>query len=1340
MAVVHPAVPINTATKYTKFAIPKSTGQETHYDLVLGVSTRDLNLSTVEAIIITYSQVTGAENSRSEVITSKELAQLSRIESDLQNDGEKVDDAGGLETKEGDSEVWKWRLHEKVFLSESALEVVIEVRTWDPGCHYGDDDKGHEGVGVGGASSSMDYGLLELHFVEILTDARNYYSKDPRYKEHQPFIHSVDINRIGYQHLGSSVAVVYPQVITGYCISKDGSHVVLATTAGEKKRGEKTYFLQLWKFWDDADTVTTSSGESASLVEEDNEEFRPKLVALMQFPATMMQQWNSDLELSWDGSQLVVLDLEPLTLSPNERKDYRTTTAFYRCDIKQTEVPEGAVAGYGLVRHYPERRHATAEMQDYCGKGQFHIIATTDQDVKDELFVTCNGVSIEIYGVYEEWTHVRSITMNPARIGPEFITNVYSALSKQLHGPYFVVKEPSACGAQIVTTWDIEKGVCVSSFTGLTPEQNYNISSISTMSANGQLIAIPGQRHVDLFWTATWTLAGTCVFYDMEHTEAIGDVQFIRFDTRIMVGIASGTGEVPFYRKNRGYILNTETMTVVERFVSQGMDVFLFGRSDSWANPQAYRVGDSQVSLFDLQDRIIQSPSNLRVRCNDYCTSVLSFKQIAGKKEAISPSSGMKFKVEKITKPIIINGRREALSLVALTLCDSNGLPVHRMSVPLPRETAFRSAQLVGGKEGCSYLLVVLDKLIMIWSTPTFREGHFILRLVQDVESDTKWKICPHNRLYGRKVTRNNTSNNGDGKMAKDDGLSDNQSLDDPTKNGHFFDFPNGIIDLVEIFELATAAAPNNDNILRQDILRYVGKYINSHISDRHLGNSSIVPHICESWTPRNHTAIVLFARALLLENPDSSVRWIPRPHAVAVNGQMEENDANPILCMINKARTEPQALEVAQVLCEYLLRRARIEKDPYFLVPVLQTLQELIVVGDSDKKPPLGAEEFVAQLYQGFASLPARPVRLPIGATDQEQEVQWAGTRAGLGPRRDEALKDLYFASFDMLWYQKGTRSAVTNGGGSGGDQFIARCCYYILVLLAVALQIYGKSKVGAEGVIVYHWIGMFFDILITSFTFLCVEVVQMFRQGLFSYFRSVFNIADLLVLALPFAGSLNHFCTLLGILSPPGQNSGLLSFSVLIVLLHFIFELRVFKPMARLVWSITHGIESIATFLYVYLLGVLGFLTAFLHMIPACPDMASCQNPSILMGDNRPSDFFAAVSGIHLSGRNGWGGGGLLYSDNWANFVLALIFFLFNIIMFINMAIVLIQDAAKKEGQEQWEQEWFKHRLKFVESAENMSYRSSGARKNGRQFPDVVYYSATAKDIREYQKNHSS
>lgn len=84
----------------------------------------------------------------------------------------------GDETNEGDDRIWKWKLHEKVLLSEATLEVVIEIRTWDLDCHHDDGD--YEGVVVGndgGALSPSDYDSLTLHFVELLTDARDYYSK-----------------------------------------------------------------------------------------------------------------------------------------------------------------------------------------------------------------------------------------------------------------------------------------------------------------------------------------------------------------------------------------------------------------------------------------------------------------------------------------------------------------------------------------------------------------------------------------------------------------------------------------------------------------------------------------------------------------------------------------------------------------------------------------------------------------------------------------------------------------------------------------------------------------------------------------------------------------------------------------------------------------------------------------------------------------------------------------------------------------------------------------------------------------------------------------------------------
>ncbi|KAF9078923.1 hypothetical protein BGX23_005753, partial [Mortierella sp. AD031] len=77
------------------------------------------------------------------------------------------------------------------------------------------------------------------------------------------------------------------------------------------------------------------------------------------------------------------------------------------------------------------------------------------------------------------------------------------------------------------------------------------------MSTDGRLIAIPGQRHIDVFLTATWTRVDTYVFQDIEPTDRIGNVRFIRNDTQIIVSTASEGFR--FYRNNRGFILNIET-------------------------------------------------------------------------------------------------------------------------------------------------------------------------------------------------------------------------------------------------------------------------------------------------------------------------------------------------------------------------------------------------------------------------------------------------------------------------------------------------------------------------------------------------------------------------------------------------------------------------------------------------------------------------------------------------------------------------------------------------------------------------------------------------------------
>ncbi|KAG0274615.1 hypothetical protein BGZ95_009619 [Linnemannia exigua] len=315
--------------------------------------------------------------------------------------------------------------------------IAMEVKTWQ--------------------GESADYGLIELDYVEILTDAHSIYMDDPMYREHRPFIHTIDLNRTGCLQLDTDPQG--PKRVTDYTISGDGSHVLVTTVAGDHR------FLQLWNFKEPLPVASPPHyrKESNSLQQSSHSKespptkpFQLQLVAWMQIP--MAHEIAYDYCLSWNGSQLVYIDLdrfdapdvdneEMLASNKSCRKNGATRiesplkndTAFYKVDTKFTRVPPGAIAGSGYRRFNPEER--CPQLRDFFAKSASHIIATLEQDIRDELFVTCDGITIDLPPV--------------------------GALLKQLCGPYLVIGNSDAYE---VSTWDIEQGLRFASYMDLTYE------------------------------------------------------------------------------------------------------------------------------------------------------------------------------------------------------------------------------------------------------------------------------------------------------------------------------------------------------------------------------------------------------------------------------------------------------------------------------------------------------------------------------------------------------------------------------------------------------------------------------------------------------------------------------------------------------------------------------------------------------------------------------------------------------------------------------------------------------------------------------------------------------
>lgn len=103
-------------------------------------------------------------------------------------------------------------------------------------------------------------------------------------------------------------------------------------------------------------------------------------------------------------------------------------------------------------------------------------------------------------------------------------------------------------------------------------------------------------------------------------------------------------------------------------------------------------------------------------------------------------------------------------------------------------------------------------------------------------------------------------------------------------------------------------------------------------------------------------------------------------------------------------------------------------------------------------------------------------------------------------------------------------------------------------------------------------------------------------------------------------------------------------LSFSVLAVALHLLFELRINKSVCKYVTIIQQAIVEIRVFFIVFACGIFAFAIATLHITTACPTKTGCRcdfelQPNCTTGTEFPSNFFYAVSATYffmVSGRS--------------------------------------------------------------------------------------------------------
>ncbi|KAF9538629.1 hypothetical protein EC957_006402 [Mortierella hygrophila] len=580
-----PPMTVNTRSKYIRWNIPVPQSESTYLDVVLGVKARDLQYKSIEAVIVTVEQFIGTRTySRCEVITPQELRRLcwstttpfASVSQDPDLDSDEDADLG----------IMKWKIKEQLLQSEGAFHVAIEVKTWE--------------------GASRDFGTIEVHFVETHSNARRYYLHDPMYIEHQPYVFSIDVNNTGCPSIDRLAEK--PNFVDSYVFSKEGAHLAIDVLS---KSGR---FVILWQINElpASDPRCIHRPGNPNHNGQDNGEagvsFCPIVVAWMYFSKSKAEPSSVDLALSFDGTQVAVLDkIRPTVGRPEGQEDedkeaHERCTAVYRFSPESIDIgdfPPDANAGSGFVR--VNVAETCPNFADFEGRAEFHVVAAKDPDVKDELLVACDGVTVEIYSVYGVWRHVRTIVLDPTKDSWTFRRNVFAALFKQLRGRHLVLLNAQSSK---VSTWDIETGEQVSSSNRFGALEMWALSHVANVSRDGMLITIPGKEHLGVFETTTWKVVGWFKFPGVGRREYVGEGLFIRNDKQVMVSIESD--EQPLYRRNRGYIINLETMKVADEYVSPGTDIFrALPTRDGGEEQVILGVGNSSAYGFRVEDRVL---------------------------------------------------------------------------------------------------------------------------------------------------------------------------------------------------------------------------------------------------------------------------------------------------------------------------------------------------------------------------------------------------------------------------------------------------------------------------------------------------------------------------------------------------------------------------------------------------------------------------------------------------------------------------------------------------------------------------------------------------------------
>ncbi|CAO3570484.1 unnamed protein product [Mortierella alpina] len=935
-------------------------------------------------------------------------------------------------------------------------------------------------------------------------------------------------------------------------------------------------------------------------------------------------------------------------------------------------------------------------LKDYYGCYTFYTIEGAAEEISDkERFLACDGQTVLIYDLMPEWRLVHTITLAT-------VPNVRAALSsvRGIQGNYMAWTGFKG----VASVWNIDTGKPMSHIF----VENGTVGMPPYMSADGSKVAVaaPGALHV--YETVSGVKLGT-------YTDELGggsefevvlgrDELLTEYDTsvfeygrpqpnRAVVSLKDmamvKTGYLPFgFRAVRPLLPKNITSVYV-----QGLRLNVIQHQDMLPLGDTCSSGQSACTMEKNESNIYYLNTDpFKYRCNRYHMYTVTAKRVHSRGRLI-----MVLEVSTEVMP----------SKVTQTF-----------TIPLgPANTDYSGTFL----RHSAQFVIVTGGFLQIWQFSATKFEICELVKVWSLQDDPaidvldprfrviyEARVCSH----GQKFSVSLKPTNWDRRSKPNLGIvtvpiSDADTIASTEEQRNC----NGVFGLVDQFADA-------DPDCRQAIARYLASV--ARPSPKHP--TSCIETLVEFWTPDRKDYIDdMLARTLL----PSRISWVPVDSSVG---------ADPVAMLLKLTKKQPSAIESVKIILDYCLSHANSSKNLTFLSALFSNLGELTERFPELATECLSRTAYIPVMHRPFliknhviVHPPATGFHLPFWKAKSQclktfmakkvnPIMQFCLTEGPPNPEDDYFTLPVFMASFDAIWrhhdappkmqqldqtmgamgmkwcrdmvqlllfiVRPSTQESVrcfdltledfdnpaiaalvsykwsTIGLSYWRSRFLAQCCFYLLVLFTAIMQVYSPDQAVP---------GLFIAIAALAGLFLVAELWEVLRDKK-GYFRSGYNALDVLAYGLPLAASIDQLVAVHQ--GEPTGNTRIVSFSVLAVFLHMLFELRIIKSVCKYVSIIEQTVAEIQVFFFIFAAGIVAFSLAMLHLIHVCPH-GGC-NPEESSQSPFPKHFFAAVSSTYFFMNGRYDSiDDKFSSDDWAFHIMMIIYSFFTVILMLNVLI---------------------------------------------------------------------